>query len=74
MLSGWVTFAIILAGGLVPGGRLAVSWVMCVAVVDTGIPAVVMVALLHLDYKQHMRETPMQREEAENDQQGIKHL
>lgn len=44
-----VTFAVILSRRLVPSGCLAVSGVVGVTVVDTGVPAVVVVTLLHLD-------------------------
>ena len=44
-----VTFAVILSRCLVPRGRLAVPGVVGVTVVDTGVPAVVVVTLLHLD-------------------------
>lgn len=44
-----VTFAVILSRRLVPGGCLAVPGVVSVTVVDTGVPAVVVVTLLHLD-------------------------
>lgn len=44
-----VTFAVILSRCLVPSGCLAVPGVVGVTVVDTGIPAVVVVTLLHLD-------------------------
>jgi len=44
-----VTFAVILSRCLVPSGRLAVPRVVGVTVVDTGVPAVVVVTLLHLD-------------------------
>lgn len=44
-----LTFAVILSRRLVPGGRLAVPGVVGVTVVDAGVPAVVVVALLHLD-------------------------
>lgn len=37
-----------------------------VAVVDTWIPAMVMVTLLHLDCEQHIRETKSQRKEKKN--------
>lgn len=44
-----VTFAVILPRCLVPSGCLAVSRVVGVTVVDTGVPAVMVVTLLHLD-------------------------
>lgn len=44
-----VTFAVILSRRLVPCGRLAVPGMVGVTVVDTGVPAVVVVTLLHLD-------------------------
>lgn len=44
-----VTFAVILPRRLVPSGCLAVSRVVGVTIVDTGVPAVMVVTLLHLD-------------------------
>lgn len=44
-----VTFAVILSSRLVPSGCLAVPGVVGVTVVDAGVPAVVVVTLLHLD-------------------------
>lgn len=44
-----VTFAVILSRCLVPSGCLAVPRVVGVTVVDTGVPAVMVVTLLHLD-------------------------
>lgn len=44
-----VTFAVILSRCLGPRGCLAVSGVVGVTVVDTGVPAVMVVTLLHFD-------------------------
>lgn len=44
-----VTFAVILSRRLVPSGCLTVPGVVGVTVIDTGIPAVVVVTLLHFD-------------------------
>lgn len=56
------TFAIILAGSLVPGGRLAVTGMVGVAVADTGVPAMVVVTLLHFDFVQHYIRNKRRRE------------
>lgn len=49
---GYITFTIVLAGCLIPGRCLAMSWMVGVAVADTRIPAVVVFTLLHFDFCQ----------------------